>query len=119
MSYPTVRRVRPDDGEAIFNAIHEAIARARRKNLKTWQKWIDPRRVYVQMMTDPDVAIINDSILLYASHGQPWHSSTIVVEENLVLRIRPGNATVQDVTTVLDLLARKVRAAYIAVGTAL
>lgn len=113
----TARRVNASDIEAIRHAVLEAHSKGIK--VKRWLKDVDIPTVMSLLLTNPDVAIINDQYILYAEAAIPWYGQTPIVAEHMVLRIYPGDDDIGCVVDALYGMAVAVKAKRIVVGTAL
>lgn len=66
-----------------------------------------------------DARVIDEQYLVVFNVGRPWYSDRLVLEELMVLRLRPGTAPFSKVTDFLERMAGSVGAELIMVGGAL
>lgn len=115
----TYRKVIDLDYADIVIAAEDHLAKALKRTGKVWVQRVRLDKV-LDALFDPDnlVFIVDETFLVYYETGQPWYSDTDVLEEKLVLNLRPG-ASFSAVTDFLEERARLHQAELIGVGTAL
>lgn len=107
------------DYQVIYDAVVSTLGKIRRKSDKAWIKRIDCESV-LDTLFDPDCTayIVDETYLVYYEVGSAWYGPTTMLEEKLVLSLRPGSSF-SVVTDFLEERARLHGAELIVVGTAL
>ena len=91
----------------------------RKKADKTTSRLVDIPTVVHQLRTKAvDHYVLDEQILLVYTVGTPWYSTSLVLEELLVLRLYDGKCRIKDVCDLLDDIADEHEVACTYVGSA-
>lgn len=111
------RPIEERDRDSIRAALEKALKVIRRRgklylNNEDWDVGME------YIMSTPTACIFREQYLVMASLGSNWFSTATILQEELVLRVYPGDAQYSDVVTFLETLAKDNNATAVVIGTA-
>lgn len=114
----SVRRVKSEaDWDVVYHGLGRLVTEAINRPTKAIHKIVDHCAAYTSLRHGGYEVWLVDGYLVVFALGTPWYSTSPVISELLIVRVRPGG-TLTGVAQFLKDQARSARAAIVAVGTA-